>query len=144
MFLSRRSLYPSLSFLPIASSVLLKKPDCFFLRSFCHSPLAPLRLTIQWRFLEMIIISLMLLKVRIKWWNLVSLPLFCIPFSLLVFQGYPFEKVDICNYFKGLMSIFLWVLGMGWWGGILICYMSWLIVSIFIYYVLFIYFLLLL
>ena len=111
MFLSRCSLSFS-EFHAIASSVLLKKPDRFFLHSFCHSPLAHLRLALQWRFLEMIIISLTLLNVRIQRWNLVSLSLFCIPFSLLVFQGYPFEKVDICNYFKGLMSIFLWV-----WGG---------------------------
>ena len=103
----------------------------------------------------MITISLILLKVMIKQWNRVSLPLFSIPFSLLVFQGYPFEKVGICNYFKALISIFFilfhFILFMGIGYGdergrrgslifSMICYMSWLTVSIFICYVyLFIY-----
>ena len=144
LFISHRSLLHSLSFLQIASSVLLKKPDCSFLHSFCQSPLASLQLTIRWRFLEMIKIFLILLKVWIKRWNLFSLPLFSIPFFFVGFSGLPIWKGRYMQLFQRINVDFFVGIGYGVVGGILMCYMSWLIVSIFISYVLFIYLLLLL
>ena len=68
--------------------------------------------------------------------NFIAIVLY--PFFFVGFLGLPIWKGRYMQLFQRINADFS--MGMGWGGGVsMICYMSWLTVSIFICYVLFIY-----